>query len=80
MVSKTNGTAIKTLEPNNRNIWRINQEKCGSPFYPATDEELLQRMIYYLHMDLNKYLTFECASEDLEDGEEQKSSVDCDKF
>ena len=37
-------------------------------------------MIYYLHMDLNKYLTFECASEDLEDGEEQKSSVDCDKF
>ena len=31
-------------------------------------------------MDLNKKIAFKCAFEELEDGEEPKDTVDCDKF
>ena len=31
-------------------------------------------------MDLNKKIAFECACEELEDGEELKDTIDCNKF
>ena len=31
-------------------------------------------------MDLNKKIAFKCAFEELEDGEEPQSTVNCDKF
>ena len=33
-----------------------------------------------ISLDLNRKITFKCAFEELEDGEEPKDTVDCDKF
>ena len=44
-----------------------NLNSCG--YYP-----------WILVMDLNKKIAFKCAFEELEDGEEPKDTVDCDKF
>ena len=35
---------------------------------------------WILVMDLNKKIAFECAFEELEDGEELKDTIDCNKF
>ena len=49
------------------NLYSFYCNSCG--YYP-----------WILVMDLNKKIAFKCAFEELEDGEEPKDTVDCDKF
>ena len=49
------------------NLYSFYCNSCG--YYP-----------WILVMDLNKKIAFKCTFEELEDGEEPKDTVNCDKF